>query len=50
MDEKLTVSDVLNWLGEEGTTEDLAEYLCSILNKEFDVDSALKEIKDYNEE
>ena len=47
---KLTVDEVLGWHGEDNDIEDLAEYLCAILNGEWEVEKAYQEILDYQEE
>ena len=46
---KLTVQEVLMWHGEQNGIEELAEYLCSILNGEWDLDKAYEEVLSYHE-
>lgn len=45
MKNKLTITDIIEWNG--GYEDGLAEYLVSLLNDEFSLDDAKKEIMDY---
>lgn len=49
MSKDVTVDEIMNWNGSDGSAEDLAEYLASILNGKFSVDKAKEEIKSYNQ-